>query len=88
MSVYVDNARLAYRRMKMCHMVADTLEELHQMADTIGIRRKWFQAHGHVPHYDISLSKREAAIRNGAVELNQRGMGMKIRQIKHQRNEV
>ena len=45
MTVFIDNANIPYKRMIMCHMVADTLEELHIMADAIGVKRKWFQSH-------------------------------------------
>jgi hypothetical protein len=69
MTVYVDDVRYPYGRMVMCHMFADTLEELHAMADAIGIQRKWFQqppkASWH--HYDISLGKKDLAIAKGAV---------------------
>lgn len=43
--------------MYMCHMLADTITELHTMADRIGIQRKWFQNKG-IPHYDICQSKK------------------------------
>lgn len=66
MPVYVDNQKNPYGRMKMCHMLADTLEELHAMADLIGIKRKWFQNES-TPHYDICQEKRELAIQNGAI---------------------
>lgn len=69
MSVYVDKAQNPYGRMKMCHMVADTLDELHAMAEKIGMKRTWFQDHPDHPHYDLSQSKRELAIQNGAIEL-------------------
>lgn len=65
MTVYVDQAKHKYGRMVMCHMVADSLHELHKMADKIGINRKWFQ-NKKLPHYDICLSKKELAIKNGA----------------------
>lgn len=54
----------------MCHMVADTLEELHDMAEKIGVER-WFQNHRY-PHYDICKSKRAQAIGLGAKEVNHR----------------
>lgn len=69
MPVYVDVAIYPYGRMMMCHMLADSLEELHVMADKIGIQRKWFQ-NKNVPHYDICKSKRSAAIASGAIEID------------------
>jgi hypothetical protein len=51
----------------MCHMFADTVEELHAMADAIGMKREWFQPES-TPHYDVSLSRRVQAIRLGAIE--------------------
>lgn len=68
MAVYVDDAFIPYGRMKMCHMKADTTEELLTMADTIGVQRKWIQYPGtRKEHFDISKGKRELAIANGAV---------------------
>jgi hypothetical protein len=69
MAVYIDNARIPYGRMIMCHMVADTLDELHAMAERLGLRRKWFQDKGSVPHYDVGLSKKKIAIEFGAEEV-------------------
>ena len=46
MTVYVDNMQAPFGRMKMCHMVADTSEELLAMADKIGVQRKWLQKAG------------------------------------------
>lgn len=74
MSVYVDDMRAQYGRMIMCHMVADTLDELHTMADKIGVSRRWFQDNPNHPHYDIALSKRKLAIKFGAKELTSRQM--------------
>lgn len=44
------------------HLVADSLEELHEFAKQIGIKRCWFHGirKGH-PHYDLPKWKRDAA---------------------------
>lgn len=72
MTVYVDNMRAPFGRMVMCHMLADTDDELHAMADRIGVARQ-FQKPG-TPHanYDICLSKRALAVAAGAVEASKR----------------
>lgn len=68
MTVYVDNYRAKFGRMVMCHMAADTLDELHEMAEKIGMKRSWFQG----DHYDLSLSRRKLAIQYGAKEITSR----------------
>lgn len=71
MSVYVDDMRADFSRMKMCHMVADTSKELHAMAKKIGVKRKWVQDEGtYSEHYDICLSKRRLAVLHGAKEIS------------------
>jgi hypothetical protein len=56
--------------MMMCHMVADTRQELDEMADKIGVARKWIQKPGtDREHYDVCMSKRAKAVANGAIEL-------------------
>ncbi len=69
MSVYVDDVKHKFGRMLMCHMWADTEEELHHMADKIGINRKWYQTPPKASwnHYDISISKKKEAIKLGAI---------------------
>jgi hypothetical protein len=72
-SIYVDDMKAEYGRMIMCHMIADTREELERMAVTIGVRIKWLQKAGtSEEHYDICLSKKKIAIKNGAKELTSR----------------
>ncbi|MBA7526217.1 hypothetical protein ES705_18378 [subsurface metagenome] len=71
MPVYVDDMFIPFGRMKMCHMAADTEEELHAMADRIGMKREWFQE-GSIPHYDVSMSRRKLAVEHGAVEVTVR----------------
>lgn len=72
MGVYVDDMRAPYRRMVMCHMLADSVEELHAMADKIGVARRWFQDKPKFPHYDICLTKRALAVKFGAKEVRDR----------------
>jgi hypothetical protein len=71
-TVYVDNMRAKFGRLVMCHMIGDTEQELHEMADKIGVARKWYQG----DHYDIALSKRALAVAAGAVEITLRQAGM------------
>lgn len=71
MTVYVDDMRAPFGRMVMCHMLADTTDELLAMADRIGVDRRWRQKAG-TPHehFDIALSKRALAVKAGAVEID------------------
>jgi len=69
MTVYVDDMFRypmgRYGRMKMSHMIADTEDELHEMAAAIGVARKWYQG----DHYDVSMGCRLAAIRKGTIPI-------------------
>lgn len=80
MSVYVDDMQAGYGRMTMCHMLADTDDELHAMADRIGVARRWHQKAG-TPHshYDICKAKRALAVAAGAKEITMREVGALIR---------
>ena len=71
--VYIDVAENRFRGMVMCHMIGDTVAELHDMADRIGLRREWFQPRSR-PHYDLSKTKRLEAVKAGAVEFDRRGI--------------
>lgn len=73
MSVYVDNMRASFRGMKMCHMIADSHEELLEMAEKIQVHWKWIQKIGtYAEHFDICLSRRSRAVNLGAIELTQK----------------
>lgn len=69
MAVYVGTIEYPFGRMIMFHMIADSLDELHKMADDIGVQRKWFQNKQGHPHYDICKSKKRSAITFGAKEV-------------------
>lgn len=80
MSVYVDDMYLypigRFGRMKMSHLMADTSDELLAMADKIGVDRRWLQHAGEFAgeHFDISMTKRAAAIEHGAVPVTTRDL--------------
>ncbi|MHB1952522.1 MAG: DUF4031 domain-containing protein [Acidiferrobacteraceae bacterium] len=80
--VYVDDARHPYRRMIMCHMIADTLTELHAMADRIGVARRHFQSDASTSHYDVCKSKRELAIQMGAIPCDRRAFVTQLRAMR------
>ena len=69
MAVYVDDVRHKFGRMVMCHMWADTLDELLAMADRIGVQRKWLQQPPKASwvHFDISLGAKAKAQAAGAI---------------------
>lgn len=59
---------------RWCHMGTDDLteqglEELHTMAQKIGLRRAWFQNKPRFPHYDLRPTKRKLAVDYGAEEV-------------------
>lgn len=68
--------------MVMCHMVADTLDELHAMAARLGLRREWFQGDASTPHYDLSLERRAQALEFGAVEVDRRELVTILRRLR------
>lgn len=83
MPIYVDDMNAKYGRMLMVHMLADSDEELHEMADKIGVNRKWWQAPPkHDSHYDICLSKKAKAVSLGAIEITWRQAGAMNRRRK------
>lgn len=86
MTVYVDRAENAFGRMKMCHMVADTEEELHAMAEAIGMRREWFQPRS-FPHYDVAKMRRDRAVELGAREITRRQLAEFMRAARARQRE-
>ncbi len=81
MTVYIDTASNGFGRMIMCHMIADSLAELHAMAEAIGMRRAWFQPFS-FPHYDVSKSRRVVALQLGAVEISRQQLAGHMRRLR------
>ncbi|WP_126223480.1 DUF4031 domain-containing protein [Burkholderia ambifaria] len=73
MTVYVDDMYLypmgRLGRLKMSHMIASDEDELHAMAERIGVARKHWQppTRSSGSHYDICMSMRGLAINAGAI---------------------
>lgn len=72
MTIYVDSLfdsqETDWRRGEWCHMWCDGNEqELHALAQRIGLQRDWFQdMNPRFHHYDLRPSKRKLALENGA----------------------
>lgn len=63
-----------------CHLVSDTSAiELHEFAAALGLKRAWSQerpkASSH--HYDVIASKRDKAIRLGAIPVSRRELALR-----------
>lgn len=80
MAAYVDAVRVypnawGVFRDGSCHLVADTVEELHGFAERLGLQRSWFQVKRKakrvvsIPHYDLTARMRRRAVRLGAKEV-------------------
>lgn len=72
MAVYVDKlkdyrGKTSLKWRFWCHMYADSEEELHEMAQKIGMKRAWFQEK-RLKHYDLLPRRREEAIKCGAID--------------------
>lgn len=90
MAVYVDwlckhGWKLRGRTIESCHLLADTLDELHAFAAQIGMQRAWFQ-NGSAPHYDLTPDRRAAAVQAGAIELTRQTFPDAYRSAKQSRN--
>ncbi len=83
MSVNVDAVRsyptAGWRYTEFCHLLADTRDELHAMADQLGVPRRFFQDHPWRWHYDLPEHVRAEAVRLGASELSLHEVGALLR---------
>ena len=79
MATYVDAAHsypdAGLRFTEFCHLLADTRDELHAMADELGIPRRFFQEHPWRWHHDLPAHLRALAVELGAVEVTMHEVG-------------
>lgn len=68
--IYVDPLFTWGSKGQWCHMIADSVDELHHFAVQIGLKRSWVHiSSSGIVHYDLRPSKRELAIKYGAIEV-------------------
>jgi len=83
MVCYVDAVRsypsAGLRFRAYCHLLADSREELHAMADQLGMPRRFFQEHPWRWHYDLPEHLRIEAVRRGAREVSMHEVGALLR---------
>ncbi len=75
MSVYVDEMSPRVKTPKWpysqsCHLVADSVEELHYFAGRMMLNPSWFQDQSSLPHYDLTKGMRLLATKLGAIEID------------------
>jgi len=63
-----------------CHLFGDDEDELHRFAESIGLRRSWFQRNKSLDHYDLTRGMRSKAVRAGAIEVSREFVVTKIRE--------
>lgn len=88
MAIYVDNERIEWRGKLWCHLVADSLSELHEFAERLGLRRAWFQDRSEYPHYDVTVGMRWKALSLGAHEGDRRTMVACSKRLRTQLHEA
>ena len=70
MTVYVDDAVTLWRGQRWAHLMADTLDELHEFAARLGIPRRAFQDKTSGAHYDVNSALRSVALALGAMPVS------------------
>jgi len=51
------------------HLIGDSLEELHEFAQGVGLKREWFQDHPRHPHYDLTTLRMARKVVKAGAEL-------------------
>lgn len=73
--VYIDKKG----KLGWSHLVSDSIHELHDFAQKIGLKHDWFQAKPEKPHYDVKGMMRRRAIEQGAKEVSSKEIVMVLR---------
>jgi hypothetical protein len=81
MSVYIDDAVHLWRGRRWAHLMADSLDELHDFAERLGLSRQVFQDKRSGAHYDIDIALRERALTMGAIAISRHTDRERVRAI-------
>ena len=90
MAVYVDDAIWHWHGRKWCHLLADSEEELHRFAVSLGIPLALYQGPPRTskPHYDLTAWERSVAISRGAIPCTRQEIVAVLRSVRTARDAV
>lgn len=69
MACYVDDPQWERWHGLSGHLIADSIEELQEMANSLSLSKKFFMKDALTPHYQLPAGRRDAAITAGAIAL-------------------
>ena len=86
MTVYVDrlfkrspkNPRVRRFGYLWCHLLADSVEELHDFAKELGLKKSYYR-HKPLGHYDLTPNKQKLALKSGAEKISTREYLVRLR---------
>lgn len=76
--MYVDEGYINFHRESMSLLVADTDEELHEMAGWLGLQKAIFSV-GRAHYYSINSELRDKALMRGAILVDRKVILDKLR---------
>jgi Protein of unknown function (DUF4031) len=84
MAVYVDDAIWQWQGRRWCHLLADSIDELHRFAAALGLHRLSYQGppKTSAPHYDLTAYERRRAIAQGAIGCDRTIIVTVLRQLR------
>jgi len=84
MAVYVDDPLFMMAGRRWCHLLADSEDELHRFARMVGIHRQSYQGppKTSAPHYDLTGTERDRAVRLGAIPCTREEIVAVFRRVK------
>lgn len=84
--VYVDDSEVLKHGYAWFHLMADSIQELHEFAVSIGLPARAFHHGARHPHYDVTAGQRQRALQHGAVAISARDavqIGRRVAQLAH-----